>query len=161
MKTRYYSSIRVARLAALAITLPIQMLPVAEGATVPQGIEVEDIKHLDIRFLKNGVSGLGTKLGTEGDARYELDGSSITIYLPEQSRDFTLTIKGTYGEIGLNAVIAAAIATGADEEITLNTYIFDAIAAGGGGGGKADMAQAGAKDPSKVDAALELAETLI
>lgn len=134
MKTRYYSSIRVARLAALAITLPIQMLPIAEGATVPQDIEAEDIKHLDIRFLKNGVSGLGTKLGTEGDARYELDGSSITIYLPEQSRDFTLTIKGTYGEIGLNAVIAAAIATDADEEITLNTYIFDAIAAGGGGG---------------------------
>lgn len=133
MKTRYYSSIRVARLAALAITLPIQMLPIAEGATIPQDIEVEDIKYLDIRFLKNGVSGLGTKLGTEGDARYKLDGGSITIYLPEQSRDFTLTVKGTYGEIGLNAVISAAIATGADEEITLNTYIFDAIAAGGGG----------------------------
>ncbi len=33
--------------------------------------------------------------------------------------------------------------------------------AGGGGGGKADMAQAGAKDPSKVDEALEFAATLI
>jgi alanyl-tRNA synthetase len=33
--------------------------------------------------------------------------------------------------------------------------------AGGGGGGKADMAQAGAKDPSKVAEALAFAETLI
>lgn len=33
--------------------------------------------------------------------------------------------------------------------------------AGGGGGGKADMAQAGAKDPSKVDEALAFAETLL
>jgi alanyl-tRNA synthetase len=32
---------------------------------------------------------------------------------------------------------------------------------GGGGGGKADMAQAGGKDPSKVREALEFAETLI
>ena len=33
--------------------------------------------------------------------------------------------------------------------------------AGGGGGGKADMAQAGGKDPSKVPEALEFAETLL
>ncbi len=33
--------------------------------------------------------------------------------------------------------------------------------AGGGGGGKADMAQAGAKDPSKIEEALAFAETLI
>lgn len=33
--------------------------------------------------------------------------------------------------------------------------------AGGGGGGKADMAQAGAKDPSKIEDALAFAETLI
>jgi len=33
--------------------------------------------------------------------------------------------------------------------------------AGGGGGGKADMAQAGAKDPSKVQDALAFAETLL
>jgi alanyl-tRNA synthetase len=33
--------------------------------------------------------------------------------------------------------------------------------AGGGGGGKADMAQAGGKDPSKVDEALAFAESLI
>ena len=32
---------------------------------------------------------------------------------------------------------------------------------GGGGGGKADMAQAGGKDSSKVDEALALAENLI
>ena len=32
---------------------------------------------------------------------------------------------------------------------------------GGGGGGKADMAQAGAKDPSKVEEALKFAETLL
>jgi len=36
-----------------------------------------------------------------------------------------------------------------------------AAAAGGGGGGKASMAQAGAKDPSKVDAAFAKAEELI
>jgi len=36
-----------------------------------------------------------------------------------------------------------------------------AAAAGGGGGGKADMAQAGGKDPSKIQAALDLAATLI
>jgi alanyl-tRNA synthetase len=36
-----------------------------------------------------------------------------------------------------------------------------ASVAGGGGGGKADMAQAGAKDPSKVDEALAIAETLL
>jgi alanyl-tRNA synthetase len=36
-----------------------------------------------------------------------------------------------------------------------------AAAAGGGGGGKADMAQAGAKDLSMIQAALDLAETLI
>ena len=33
--------------------------------------------------------------------------------------------------------------------------------AGGGGGGKADMAQAGAKDPSKIEEAFAFAETLI
>ena len=33
--------------------------------------------------------------------------------------------------------------------------------AGGGGGGKADMAQAGAKDPSKIEEALAFAESLI
>ena len=36
-----------------------------------------------------------------------------------------------------------------------------ATACGGGGGGKADMAQAGAKDPSKIAEAFALAETLI
>jgi alanyl-tRNA synthetase len=36
-----------------------------------------------------------------------------------------------------------------------------AAEAGGGGGGKADMAQAGAKDPSKIPAALSLAEELV
>ncbi len=36
-----------------------------------------------------------------------------------------------------------------------------AAVCGGGGGGKADMAQAGGKDPSKVKEALSLAETLI
>ena len=36
-----------------------------------------------------------------------------------------------------------------------------AAVCGGGGGGKANMAQAGAKDPSKVDAALAKAEELI
>ena len=33
--------------------------------------------------------------------------------------------------------------------------------AGGGGGGKADMAQAGGKDASKIDEALAFAETLL
>ena len=43
-------------------------------------------------------------------------------------------------------------------------YIFNDSSlgrAGGGGGGKADMAQAGAKDPSKVADAFKVAETLI
>ena len=36
-----------------------------------------------------------------------------------------------------------------------------AAPAGGGGGGKADMAQAGAKDPSKIEDAFAMAETLL
>ena len=36
-----------------------------------------------------------------------------------------------------------------------------AAAAGGSGGGKADMAQAGAKDPSKISDAFEVAKTLL
>ena len=37
----------------------------------------------------------------------------------------------------------------------------EVIEAGGGGGGKVDMAQAGGKDPSKVSEALNFAETLL
>ena len=36
-----------------------------------------------------------------------------------------------------------------------------ASACGGGGGGKADMAQAGAKDASKINEAFEVAKTLL
>ena len=50
--------------------------------------------------------------------------------------------------------------------IRLTKDVLDAALAGGtilggGGGGKADMAQAGAKDPSKVSAAFAKAEELI
>ncbi|MBR4024816.1 MAG: alanine--tRNA ligase [Firmicutes bacterium] len=72
---------------------------------------------------------------------------------------------------------AMVFATVAGEKVTFLTSLTDDLVekgyhagnmikqiakiAGGGGGGKADMAQAGGKDPSKVDDALAFAESLI
>ena len=74
-----------------------------------------------------------------------------------------------------NTVMVFAAVTG--EKVTFLTSVTDDLVekgyhagnmikqiariAGGGGGGKADMAQAGGKDPSKVKDALAFAETLL
>lgn len=136
MKTNYLARIDVLKVAALALTLPIQMLPVAEGATQPQSIDVEDIARLRVLVSGVGQTGIGKQIGTDGDLRYELNGSSITVYLPEQTKpgELTISIYGTYGQVGLHAVIIANVTNNAESTVTLNPYVFEAIAAGGGGG---------------------------
>jgi alanyl-tRNA synthetase len=63
---------------------------------------------------------------------------------------------------GRPAFLAAATADLVDRGIHAGNIVRDiAKVAGGGGGGRPDIAQAGARDPSKIDAAVTAARTLV
>ena len=136
MKTQYFTRASIARGAAALLILPFQMSPVAEGATQPQDIEVADIARLCVRVNKIGATGIGKEIGTEGETRYEIDGSELKVYLAPVDRlgEMTVVVDGTYGEIKLHEVVFVDVKNDAESEVEISPYIFSAIAAGGGGG---------------------------
>lgn len=147
MKTQHFFTSRILRAAAATLILPFQMLPVAEGETLPQYIEVEDIAKLCVRVCGIGETGIGRPIGTTGATRYEIDGIELRVYLAPEERigDISVTVDGTYGEVRLHAVIVATVADDGQTEVELKPYIFAAIAAGGGGADyKTDMYMDGA-----------------
>lgn len=120
-------------MAALAITLPFQMLPVAEGATQPENIEVSDISCLCVRFAGVGETGIGKPVGTSGATRYELSGSAITVHVApvETKGEAAILIDGNYGQVKLHAKIVLNVGAGTETITTVSPYVFRAIAAGG------------------------------
>lgn len=146
MKTQYFTRASIVRGAAALLILPFQMLPVAEGATQPQDIEVADIARLCVRVNKIGATGIGKIIGTEGETRYEIDGSELKVYLAPVDRlgEMTIVVDGTYGEIKLHEVIFVNVKNNAESEVEVSPYIFRAIAAGGGADYKTDIYMDGA-----------------
>ena len=128
--------------------------------------ELEEIKKQAMgsevdEMVKNAKEINGVKLITACFSDYNIND------LRTLSDDIKKSYKNT-------AMVFAAVA---GEKVTFLTSLTDDLVekgyhagnmikqiariAGGGGGGKADMAQAGGKDPSKVNDALAFAETLI
>ncbi len=128
--------------------------------------ELEEIKKQAMgsevdEMVKNAKEINGIKLITASFSDYNIND------LRTLSDDIKKSYKNT-------AMVFAAVA---GEKVTFLTSLTDDLVekgyhagnmikqiakiAGGGGGGKADMAQAGGKDPSKVDDALAFAESLI
>ncbi len=80
--------------------------------------------------------------------------------LKEKENDILIVLAGVSGEKAV--LVAMASAEAVKKGIHAGNIIREvAKACGGGGGGKPDAAQAGAKDVSKIDSALDLVETLI
>ena len=128
-KCNYFNRIGVAQMAALAITLPFQMLPVAEGDTQPEDIEVSDIRCLCVRFSGVGETGIGKPIGTSGATRYELSGSAITVHVAPiaEKGEAAIIIDGKYGQVNLHAKIVLNVGAG-NETTTVSPYVFRAIA---------------------------------
>lgn len=134
-KCNYFNRIGVAQKAALAITLPFQMLPVADGDTQPENIEVSDISCLCVRFAGVGETGIGKPIETSGATRYELSGSAITVHVAPiaEKGEAAIIIDGKYGQVNLHAKIVLNVGAGTETITTVSPYVFYAIAAGGGG----------------------------
>ncbi len=80
--------------------------------------------------------------------------------LKEKEKDILIVLAGVSGEKAV--LVAMASSDAVKKGIHAGNIIREvAKACGGGGGGKPDAAQAGAKDVSKIDSALDLVETLI
>ena len=128
--------------------------------------ELEEIKKQAMgsevdEMVKNAKDIKGIRLITASFSDYNIND------LRSLSDDIKKSYKNT-------AMVFAAVSS---EKVTFLTSLTDDLVekgyhagnmikqiakiAGGGGGGKADMAQAGGKDPSKVDEALAFAESLI
>lgn len=141
MKTQYFTRASIAKGAAALLILPFQMLPVAKGSTQPQDIEVADIARLCVRVNKIGATGIGKVIGTEGETRYEIDGSELKVYLAPVDRlgEMTVVVDGNYGEIKLHEAIFVDVKNDAESEVEVSPYIFSAIAAGGGADYQTDI----------------------
>ncbi len=119
---------------------------------------------------------MGDMVGTLMDSAKEINGVKVLALKFEdfdinELRDMSDTLKSN------NASLVMVFASVANEKVTFMVSVSDdlvgkgfhagnmikqiAATCGGGGGGKADMAQAGAKDATKVDEALALAEKLV
>lgn len=115
---------------ALAITLPFQMLPVADGDTQPENIDVSDISFLCVRFAGVGETGIGKPIETSGATRYELSGSAITVHVAPiaEKGEAAIIIDGKYGQVNLHAKIVLNVGSGIETITTVSPYVFMAIA---------------------------------
>lgn len=134
MKTQHFARVSIAKAVAATIILPFQMMPIAEGATVPQDIEVADIARLCVRVNGIGETGLGRVIGTDGATRYEIAGSELRVYIApvDQLGDMTVTVDGAYGQVRLHAVTFVAVTETGAGTVVVAPYVFNAISAGGG-----------------------------
>ena len=108
---------------------------ILNGKTV-KGMKIvaAKLKGLDMNALRNASDTLKNKIG-----------SGVVILVAEKDDKVNLIVSAT------KAAVDAGIHCG-------NIIKEAAVACGGGGGGRPDMAQAGGKDPSCIDKALEIAK---
>jgi alanyl-tRNA synthetase len=161
------------------LVAPLQNLLASKGADVlerVQGLqnrvkelEKEIARHKEDAALRSVDAELAKAQDLEGRAKLvvtRMDGMEAN-----QLRTVATTLRDKLGATGIAAVLAAAdgkvaivVAVGADAQKEFPAgKVVNALAApmGGRGGGKPDMAQAGAKDIGKVDEVLANAKQLI
>ncbi|MFW6060478.1 MAG: alanine--tRNA ligase-related protein, partial [Phycisphaeraceae bacterium] len=147
-----------------------QTLPATVRAMLNAGLSAlqRTLKDLDKRRSQASAAGVvdqARQLADETDgelivARFdEADGNALRTavdVMRKKKPDAALLLAGVSGE--KVAIVAAVPKDKIDKGLKAGDWVKEtAKVVGGGGGGKPDMAQAGGKDPSKVEEALETA----
>ena len=129
------------------------------GQTIPSVFGREQARKAPLEGGVEDVAGRGILLGEQSEAHrlgFVNEGEQAFVVYHMGSVPFQLDAEGSRCVSGVeNRWVDGWV--GGDEVVRCGGMEPH----GGGGGGKADMAQAGAKDPSKVQDAFAVAESLI